>query len=438
MTQCTVKMVVLSALLFAAAAGGGTIVLTDGSQLAGDLRRVEGGYEVLTQAGGKQFVADGDVASIKLGGGAAATRAADGSLDSLRRATANVDDLGEVVARYEDFVARAADGPAKDEAAAELAELARMRDDGYVRWAGGWVSVEEQRRLAAAALGQVNDVRLQIKNGQTSEARTELGARLREDSDDVSALYLLGVLAWQAGDVVEARDRFERVAELAPDHGPSANNLGVVLLRQNQPARALLFFDKALRAEPVNKTLLDNAAEVLQLVPEDARDARPYADLAATFADQDERLRASLAEQGWYRWGGRWVDEATYEQLSAEREAAEQRLAALRADYDATQARMSQLEADAAQARRTMENIAANSVYRDRDGRVVRRPLPDIYYQLERDVQRYEQEQAALAGRLEAINREAAAVNESTPPPTYTGDVEFINEDGVPAPLPLP
>jgi Tfp pilus assembly protein PilF len=419
---------IVLALCLLACAAAGTLVLHDGSTVSGELRRGNGGYHVVAENGSRQFVADTDIQTVRLGGSG---ESVESGLDSLRRVAANLDDLDEIIRRYEAFVEEHDDAAARG----ELEAFRRMRAENFVHWGNRWVSPAEQRELAAATLEAVNDVRLKIKAGDVPGAKRAVIERLRADNDDVSALYLMAVLAWEDGDVAETRRRLERVAELAPDHAPTANNLAVVLLRQNQEARALLFLDRALAAAPGTKQLLDNAAEALQLAP---GESRPYAALAERFAAQDQALQQRLAAEGWYRDGATWIDQATQTEREQQRAEAAAQIERLRTDYDATTARIAALQGEVRQTREAMQEIKNNTVYRDTEGRLRQRPVPDIYFELERDVLTQERQIAEQQARLTAINTAAAEVEALVPGPTYTGVLQFIDEDGVPVPLPLP
>ena len=56
----------------------------------------------------------------------------------------------------------------------------------------------------------------------------------------------------------EARFRFERAVEIAPDHAEALNNLGVALEQQGEFAKAREAFERALKAAPGNVYIQQN------------------------------------------------------------------------------------------------------------------------------------------------------------------------------------
>ncbi|MEM8874231.1 MAG: tetratricopeptide repeat protein [Planctomycetota bacterium] len=431
------RLLILGLLLFGVttAATADVVVLNDGSEVQGDIRRATGGYDVILKDGTRQFIPDSQVKSLRMG---PSQTDADVQLANLRRSVEPLEDLDLVIERYEQFLERIGEGEVADKARVELAQWVRWREEGRVLFDGEWMKPQEQRERAAQNIVAVNEVRGMIKSGKRGEALKLVHDRLRENPRDVSSHYLLGLMQYRSGDVAGARRSFEEAAVLAPDHAPTANNLAVVLVRQNQLPRAVLALGNALRDAPDTKSLLDNAAELIELVPEAQRDTTVYANLRTRFEAQDRILGSRLAEQGWHRFGAKWVDAATFATIEAQRKEANDRLDALQADYDVTNQRIVAVQNDIAEAEQTLASIRANSLRRTGDGRIIQLPLPDVYFEIEREKQADERDLGDLASRIGLLQQEAMRVRERMPKPLYDGTLELIGADGVPVTMPMP
>lgn len=418
-----------------AALSADVVVLKDGTELSGQIRRTTGGYDVVLDNGGNQFVPDADVRTLRMG---PSSTDADVQLTNLRRSVEPVDDLALIVQRYQQFIERVGAGPVAEKATQELSQWEQYLQEGRVRFNGKWVTPQAQRALATENLEAVNDIRELIKSGKRADALVKVQERLQENAQDVSAHYLLGLLQYRGGDVAGARRSFEQATELAPDHAPTANNLAVVLVRQNQVPRAVLVLGNALRDAPDTKSLLDNAAELIELVPVDERETTVYATLRQRFDQQDAVLAARLGGQGWFRSGAKWIDADTHAAREAQRKEVMEKIDALEADYNVTSQRIAGVEANIARAQISLADMRANSLRRLDDGRIIQLPLPDVYYEIEREVQADERDRVTLSNRLGVLQQEALQVRAELPTPLYSGELELIGADGVPVTLPLP
>src|SRR5207245_5142789 len=60
-----------------------------------------------------------------------------------------------------------------------------------------------------------------------------------------------------------AATRYQRALEIAPDFYPALNNLGAILLRQKEPAKAEALFLKAIEMNPADGEAYINAGHLL-------------------------------------------------------------------------------------------------------------------------------------------------------------------------------
>ncbi|MEM6562646.1 MAG: tetratricopeptide repeat protein, partial [Planctomycetota bacterium] len=350
----------LLVLVLVGTASADVVVLRDGTELVGEIKRTRGGYDVTLADGTQRFVPDADVQTLRIGGGEA-TSDVDVQLTNLRRSVEPLDDLALIIERYRDFLAR---HPDADAAREELARWEQWQAEGRVRFNDDWVTPDEQRRRATENLEAINEIRGLVKSGQSKQAMRLVRERLRENPREVSSHYMLGLLQTRAGNLAAARRSFEEAAELAPGHAPTANNLAVVLVKQNQYPRALLFLGQALRDAPDTKSLLDNAAELLELTPADRRDTEVFAVVKKQFETQDAILGARLAQQGWHRFGSKWIDAEAFAEIERQRALIAEKIAALEADFTMTSQRITAVEREIAEAEVTLEDIRRNSLRR--------------------------------------------------------------------------
>ena len=439
----TCLAVPLAVALLAAPALADTLTRKDGTTLDGRLDKVAGGWTVTPADGPPVFVASSDVKGVTLtgGGGPADAGRARQRLASLRRAAGALDDPADAVARYDRLVDQlAGDDPdvaaARAEAEADRAAWRARAEGGLVKVGDDWVTPDERAQLAVNRLATAAQVRDYLKQGRDDAASQLLDAALRQNPDDESALYLQGVMLYRRGDLAQARRRFERVNEIAPNHAPTLNNLAAIALQQRQPARAAKTLLDAITAAPVNRQLLDNAAELLDALPERDRDDRPARLLADEFERQDALLADQLSAQGLRRWGGTWVGGDERREIDAARVAADERIAALQRDFDLTQELIVRIDQDLDRTRRTLESMRQQSAFVDADGAIRFRPLPAAYYDVERDLNRLQRDRADQAARIDALRAAAAEARDAYPRPRFEGTLQLVGEDGVPIVLP--
>ena len=464
---CGVLLVLGGATLLRPAAAE-TVVLTDGTRLVGSVKKASGGYDLTDGNGKTTFIPDARIARIELGGkaGSSSTRPAqpapptppttlpatlpatrpadpagegvrDPALESLRRSVENLDDLGAIVARYERFIRQqTGNPPVADAARADLTRWQQRREQGLIKHRGQWVTPYERDEQLRRTFERAAAARLLIKEGRIDEARAALAEMLSANPENPSALYLLAVLDYRAGEHGRAKAGLERVRERLPDHVPTLVNLAVVNVRQNRHPRALRFLEDAMRLAPGNREVLDNVAEALVMLPANIADDRATAQARELFGVQDAALRAEMERRGLYRWGSAWVERAQFEELQALEREIEAAVTQLKRQYADLEADIVAIDRKVEENVRFLERTRSNSTRIDTEGRIIQLPLPPVYFEVEREQQQLAAERIDKQQQMARLEQDAQQQRQRYPTPPYKGELAFIGEDGVPVVMP--
>ena len=412
-----------------------TVTLKDGSKIQGDVHR-QGDAYVLTDMTGKQtLISVDDVARFELSPGAATGNdAAMSRLASLRRAADNLSDIKVIIERFKSFVAQNANTPAGSAAASDLRLWQDRLDQGLVKVADKWMTTQERDALR----GQSTDLALQIhdmlKAGRLKEAAPILDRGILIDPKSISLLYLRGVLRYEEEHLPLSRKDFEAVIASAPDHAPTLNNLAVILWRENAHMVALGFYDRALLAAPGSQEILDNVAEALDALPREQRDTLVVKKLLRHFKEQDDALQKKMAEQGLYRYGGKWVTEKELGKIKEQEKAIKGQIAQMQTDFDTAQARITAIDRQVAELTNELNLIDAQTYAQGANGQVFKLPYPPLYYTLAQQVTTLKAERVARTDELDRLRQAARTARDKLPSATYSGLQKLIGVDGVPLP----
>lgn len=412
---------------------GDAIVLRDGSRIEGKVRRGDGGWTVTLPDGSSVFVASADVRSLEM---TPVTRPTDdvalSRLNSLRRSVEGLSDARLVVERYRQYLELNDGTPAANAAREDLKLWQERVDRGLRRQGNRWIEPAEYEQFVLAQTRAALEARALLKAARTREAELLLRKLLADDPQNLSAVYLLGVVQYRQDQLVPARRSFEQVLQGAPQHAPSLNNVAVILFRQRQFGASLSFYEQAMSAAPGQRDLLDNVAEALEAAPDEVRKGLAGQRLARRFAEQDSALQRELGEKGLFRWGSTWIDRGELGRLREAEQQVNQRLTDLERDREITQQRIQRVNRDIDANEQTLRTIEQQSWVRTPDGRMIRVAYPPAYYDIQRDIRRLASERDELQLRLDALREEAARVKQGLPKPRFTGVQQLIGEDGVP------
>jgi Flp pilus assembly protein TadD len=378
--------------------------LNDGTQVEGTIQKGEDAYRVTTSSGIITQVPFEKVASIEVKS-SSTPEASMGRLASLRRAVENMHDIRTILSRYDSFLQQNAGSPAATEAQAVI-----------------------QRQMTGVADG----VRKAMKDGRIKEAGNVLDRALADDPQNVSLLYLRGVLLYRLEQLPGSRKAFEGVLAQAQDHGPTLNNLAVILWRQNATMAALNDYDAAMLAAPVSREILDNVAEALNALPENQRKSPVVAKVVRHFKEQDDDLQKKLADRGLVRWGATFVSQAQADKLAAQEREIHSQIDDMSRDFDATQARVNVINQTITSDQNEMHAIEVESLTTDSAGRMVRLPYPLRYSELGQEITSLQAELATKQAHLDELRRDAKLALQKMPVTKYSGIQKIIDVDGMP------
>jgi tetratricopeptide (TPR) repeat protein len=432
MRRCLISIAL--ACLVSSACWGDAIVLKSGARLAGDVKRSPGGYTVTLPGGKTQFVGSDEVKSLEAGPTTApmSEAAAKGKLETFRRSVESMNDPQKVVERYQKFVEQNTPSPIEADARQDLAMWQDRAKQGLVKFGTHWVAPQEKAALQEKALHDADNVRKLLRQGRLQEADSAISAALAEDPQNATVIYLRGLLQFRQDQIPQSRKSFELVNQLVPRHGPTLNNLAVILVRQNQNAAALNYYDQAMTASPKNRDILNNVAEMLYNMPDEQRQSAVAQKVLKKFDQQDVQLAHELETQGLHRWGSNWVTSDRLMELQKADADAKDKLDQLAGQFDAVQVRISNIDREMEENNRAMRRIDSMSIVRGSDGQLHQAGVPASYYDMQDDNRKLAQERAEQIDKLAQLREQAKAVNRDMPFPKYTGIQKLMDENSAP------
>jgi tetratricopeptide (TPR) repeat protein len=422
---------------------GEVVHLNDGTTIEGTLQRTNEGWMVTAADGKVTMVTRAQVKSIEFKkSGASSSDSPDQRLASLRRAMANQSDVPRVIERFKTFIAQNPNTPAAKEAEQDLALWQDRLDKGLVRAGDQWVSKEQLAQLQSQATQTALGVRSQIASGRLSDALSTVEKALAITPQNASLLYLKGVIYLRQNQLVPARDAFQAAAAAEPGNGTPHNNIAVILWKQRTQMAALGEYDKAMMARPQDQTILDNVSEALHALPKEYQNKDLTRRVKDLFTEQDAGLRKIMAARGQYRWGSQWVDEKEYNRLQAQQKAVQDKIDSMQRDFDNVKATLLKLDRDIFNDTQLAQTMAAQSVQMDpTTGKTYYLPLPQRYYDLQRDIASMKSEKVLRQRQLEDLQKLALQQKQLMPQEKFTGVQKPFDADatpGLPAPPPPP
>ncbi len=424
---CTI--VFLAFFLTAATAAGDVLVLDDGTRLSGDVERTARGYKVTAVDGEVTIVKAKRVTRIILGrDNDDEAKPADASpaerFDALRRQAETRNDLDAIIADFEAFVRETKDRDVAARAEVELAVWRGRRDRGEIRSGGVWVDPAAQADRYDAARRAIMQA-LQANTPAAAEAL--LNDPLTADAGN----YLLGVQALLVDDAPTARRRFQAVRRTLPNHAPTLNNLAAIEANLGRPKFAVWFVSEALKAAPGATDVLDNAAELLHMLPrgEDV----PHADrLHRLFAAQEPSAILRQGERGLLRWGSQWVEADEHARLDTIRRSIQADVDLLRADYDRHAREVRSIETTITSNEAYMRQLDRGRWYFNSAGVLVQGPLPRSFYLYQSRNAGLRAERQDLLQKMNELDRRAREEWKRLPRPLFLGRLKPIGSEGVP------
>jgi Tfp pilus assembly protein PilF len=425
--------------LFALAsiAAADVVHLKDGTDIVGAVKRADDGWTVRNNGKATHVRAD-QVESIELAPTTApGPKVANARLESLRHSVEVLTDLNDIIARYQRFIDQNTDPAAVADAKKDLAGWQDRLQHKMIKVGTHWVLPSQRQQLVDQAGQSAETARQLMKQGRTREADPLLTDCLTVDPQNATALYLTGLLRYQQDQAPAARKAFEATSVIIPNHAPTLNNLAVVLCRQHQYIPALVNFDAAMLAAPVNKIILDNVAVLFQNLPPDLQKTPVTAKALRHFNEQDQQLAERLARDGLHRYGSLWVSEKDIDQMKQQEKQIKDQLDKLAGDFDATKSRADQLTQNISDNQSTMHRIEADSYITDpRTGAQIAVPYPSAYYDLQRDNDKMSREHDTAVAKLDTLKKQAQDLQNSRPSLKNQGVQLMIGVEGSPIRIP--
>ena len=420
------------------AARADRLVRRDGTVLAGKARQVDGGYEITGDNGLKKFVPSTDIASIKIENtGRLDEATARERFESLRRSSENERDVGRAIERYEAILAQTEGTTAAGDARKELATWRDRRDRKMIRVGKNWLTPEEHDALFSEIARRADGIRAALADGNLNEAAAQLRDASTLDPDNMSFLYLTGVMQYRRGQFAEAKRSFDAVADQVPDHAPTLINQAALLVHYKRWPQAAAALDAAMAAAPENAEILDNVTEFIQMLPDGSRKSNVVDRMMKRYGVQEAALEQRMAEGKRFRWGSGWVDEAKLADLRKQLDAHEQTKREMQTEFDQANERLRQIDEDATRTTNTLRQMEREQFYRDAEtGRTIRRQLPQAYWDFTHDLEVLKNRRREEQAKVDELKKKAEQVEKSAPAAPYRGSVEPIGEAGVPVLLP--
>jgi tetratricopeptide (TPR) repeat protein len=434
-----VVLCAISALAAARVASADVIHLKDGGKVEGNVKRSDDGWVVRGPNGATTRIAADQVQSIELTASAASsTRLAAERLASLRRSVEPLDDPREIIVRYQRFIDQMKDPATLDDAKRDLAQWQERADRGMVKVGTRWIMPEDRAGLAQRSMILSDGARQLVKQGRIDEAAPLLSEAVADDPQNVSALYLLGLVRMQQDQVPAARKAFESLNQILPGHAPTLNNFAITQWRQRQFVAALISFDGAMQAAPINKDILDNVYAALSGLPPEFQNSTVTQRVARHFDEQDRQLAQQMAKAGWHRVDGVWMTDKELEDYLKAQQQTRQQLDALAGDFEKSKQRAADFQQRIDATEEQMHRIEAGSYVRDpSSGLFLRIPYPPVYFDMSRDDARLRQQLDAEVGKLNQMQQTAQALQAKLPGGGQQDfELRLIGLEGTPLRLP--
>jgi tetratricopeptide (TPR) repeat protein len=136
-----------------------------------------------------------------------------------------------------------------------------------------------------------------FQRGYFDQAEASFRLARRDDPSSAEAVYGMGSVYLKQEKTVEARESFERSIKLRagyPDTLPNAwNNLGLLATREGRTAKAIPFFQEALRLSPDHPIALENLGNAYRQLKQ-WDEARKVLERAVAVGPQDAEANYSL------------------------------------------------------------------------------------------------------------------------------------------------
>lgn len=429
---------VVGVVAFAALAPADTLVLKDGSVLVGVVKQQSNGYEIVSADGRSRFVPKSEVKSIKLSNdGKVTEQSAKERLASLRRSVDAESQIDRILERYRQFIEMNKETDAAQEALKDIALWEQRKQQGMVKVGNKWMTPTERNAYLVNTAKAANEIADQIAAGDIATATKRIAQGLEDDPNNLSLAYLDGVLQLRRGRYNEAKRSFDIVMEQIPDHPPTLYNEAAIAAYFKRWPVAIPMFEKVMTLAPNHPEILNGVTEFLRLLPDSNKRSAAFDRFFAIYSAQEQIVSAEMAKKGLYRFGSTWAPQDKIDEMKKKLAEFEEKKKAMQEQIDASTEKMRQLDAAIQSAERQLEEIERQRIQFDpTTNRTVYLPRPSYYYKLVEDRDQDIRELRAEKSRNDDLRRQAKDLDGQAPQPPYSGQVQPINEAGVPIVMP--
>jgi hypothetical protein len=145
-----------------------------------------------------------------------------------------------------------------------------------------------------------------------------------------------------------------------------------------------------------------------------------------------------MAAKGLYRWGSDWLNQKEYDKVQAQQKAVQDKIDAMQKDFDGLKAAMLKIDRDIVGDQQVMQSMLSASVQSDPySGRTYSLPLPQRYYDLQRDVANLKSQKVLDQKQLEDLQKFAVQQKQLMPQEKYTGVFKPFDVEGMPGGAPM-
>ncbi|HMD53280.1 MAG TPA: hypothetical protein VKJ65_01870, partial [Phycisphaerae bacterium] len=244
-------------------------------------------------------------------------------------------DLSQIISTIQTYLKSYPDSPRSKEAQVLLAQYKQYQANGYVKFAGNWVTAADADKLQNQIQALMDAGIQSIHANAPAQAVDQAQQAMAIDPQSTDAMILSGVAEYSLGKQQMALTWFNKVLKEDSQNVIALNDTAVTsfALSEDLQPRALVCYQKALDLASGNRMLLDNIAAALNDYQGDTT-RYLYKDLLKSFNAADQQMQVIMSQQGLYRFGGTWVSAAQKDQLQSQALAYEQQKTSLQANYD--------------------------------------------------------------------------------------------------------
>lgn len=107
-----------------------------------------------------------------------------------------------------------------------------------------WIGISARGRNEARLKAEINHAVAMGEAGRYGEAKDALAKIVKEEPDNVDALFNFGLAAWGSGDLQAAEHTFVRIGQLAPTDYEASAELAGLYCQLGEHAKALDLLEK--------------------------------------------------------------------------------------------------------------------------------------------------------------------------------------------------